>query len=439
MLLNNSAIRLSLLTCFLGWLTACNGNKLLADKFAPDPKLKDNPVIINSPQKESPTPSPSKKLPVDFPSGIPLYPGAKLLNIQTKSTEERVETLWVSADKVNDIESFYRQELQSNKWKITNPSLSTEKKLNQSQEKEVKELIASRNDLQITVVLNSESDKNESTISPSSSLINENNSGKAITFIIQYQKITNSKVVQPKTKEEKNQTPITSNSDKSTVNFSDLDQVSEKLRGYIEDLTALGILTSSSDKQQFQPNEIITRRDYARWLVAANNQMHTNRPSQQIRLASEKSQPAFQDVGKDDPDFTVIQGLAEAGLIPSTLTNDTTAVLFRPDAPLTRESLILWKVPLDNRQALPTASIEAVKETWGFQDTAKIDSKVLRSLFVDFQNGEQANVRRVFGYTTLFQPKKAVTRREAATALWYFGFQGDGISAKEALQLKDNQ
>jgi hypothetical protein len=54
----------------------------------------------------------------------------------------------------------------------------------------------------------------------------------------------------------------------------------------------------------------------------------------------------------------------------------------------------------------------------------------------DFQNSEQANIRRVFGYTTLFQPKKPVTRAEAAAALWYFGSQGEGLSAKEAQKLK---
>jgi hypothetical protein len=93
-------------------------------------------------------------------------------------------------------------------------------------------------------------------------------------------------------------------------------------------------------------------------------------------------------------------------------------------------------VPLDTRQALPTTSIDTVKQTWGFQDVAKIDPKALRAVLADFQNGEQANIRRVFGYTTLFQPKKTVTHAEAAAAVWYFGSQGEGVSAKEALQLK---
>jgi hypothetical protein len=63
----------------------------------------------------------------------------------------------------------------------------------------------------------------------------------------------------------------------------------------------------------------------------------------------------------------------------------------------------------------------------------------VRALYADFQNAEQANIRRVFGFTTLFQPKRPVTRAEAATALWYFGFQGDGVSAADAVQGQDTQ
>jgi hypothetical protein len=119
------------------------------------------------------------------------------------------------------------------------------------------------------------------------------------------------------------------------------------------------------------------------------------------------------------------------------LSGDSTAALFRPDVPLTRETLVLWKVPLDTRQTLPTASLDTVKQTWGFQDVAKIDPKTWRAVVADFQNGEQSNIRRVFGYTTLFQPKKTVTRGEAVAAVWYFGSQGEGLSAREALLLKN--
>ncbi|XHX79420.1 MAG: S-layer homology domain-containing protein [Stenomitos frigidus ULC029] len=224
--------------------------------------------------------------------------------------------------------------------------------------------------------------------------------------------------------------------------FSDLTKAPKELQQYVADLAQLGILTAANQSKTsqvteetlFEPNKVITRGDYARWLVAANNRLYAAQPAKQIRLSTNVAQPAFQDVPRDDPHFPAIQGLAEAGLIPSPLAGDSTIVTFRPEAPLTREALILWKVPADTRQALPTASLDAIKQTWGFQDAARIDPRAMRAVLADFQNGDLANLRRVFGYTTLLQPKKAVTRAEAAAALWYFGFQGEGQSAQDALK-----
>ncbi|MBW4536647.1 MAG: S-layer homology domain-containing protein [Pleurocapsa minor HA4230-MV1] len=224
----------------------------------------------------------------------------------------------------------------------------------------------------------------------------------------------------------------------SDANFQDLDEIPPQLQQPIESVAALGILTpytrqGNVDLTKFAPNQVITRGEYARWLIAANNRYYADNPGKKIYLATETSQPAFNDINPSHPDFAAIQSLAEAGLIPSRLTEDSTNVLFRPDAPLTRADLVTWKVPLDTRKSLPKASIQAIEESWGFQDTADIDSSATRALYADFQNGDRSNVRRIFGYTTLFQPKKPVTRAEAAASLWYFGFQGDGITAKEVL------
>ncbi len=229
----------------------------------------------------------------------------------------------------------------------------------------------------------------------------------------------------------------------ATIDFTDLNKTPKELQQYVSDLAKLGVLTPATDGTKatqnkdstlFSPNKVMTRREYVRWLVAANNRLYASQPAKQIRLSTDTAQPVFQDVSRTDPDFPPIQGLAEAGLIPSPLSGDSTTVTFRPDAPLTRENLILWKVPADTRQALPTASLDAIKQTWGFQDAARINPKAQRAVLADFQNGDAANIRRAFGYTTLFQPKKAVTRAEAAAALWYFGYQGDGQSAQEALK-----
>ena len=135
----------------------------------------------------------------------------------------------------------------------------------------------------------------------------------------------------------------------------------------------------------------------------------------------------------------MIQGLAEAGLIPSTLIQDTSAIAFRPDAPLTREDLIAWKVSLDFRQKLPAASLDTIKETWGFQDATKIKSPVWEELYVDWQNGENANIRKAFGYITLFQPQKSVTYEEVARVLSSFGYQGEIHTLDEAPNISEER
>jgi hypothetical protein len=221
-----------------------------------------------------------------------------------------------------------------------------------------------------------------------------------------------------------------------------LGTVPEDLKPYIEDLMALNLFSRAADPSgqtsastvAFAPNQSITRGQYATWLLTANNLFYSDQPSQKIRAASPNATPAFQDVPPSHPDFGAIQGLAEAGLIPSALTGNSTAVNFRPDAPLTRESLLVWKVPLDIRTTLPSASVEAVQATWGFQDAAEIEPLALRAVLADHQTGDFANILRGFGYTTLFQPQKAVTQAEAAATLWRFGSQTEGISAEELLQ-----
>lgn len=219
--------------------------------------------------------------------------------------------------------------------------------------------------------------------------------------------------------------------------FNDLTDLPPAVVTNIQDLATLGIITAQSPGK-FAPLDPITRAEFSRWLFQANNVFFANQPSKQIRAATPNAKPIFTDVPNGHPDFAAIQGLAEAGLIPSPLTNDPSATLFRPNASLTREDLLLWKVPLDQRGTLPKASLENIKETWGFQDAAKINPKVWPALYGDFQNGDQANIRRIFGFIILFQPQKPVTRAEAAAALGYLGNQTDGVTAQDALRNKEN-
>lgn len=455
MLPSRRAAGLVSLAVLLTSLTACANSptgKSLEQILAADPRLQGNPGTLGASKDPNRQTEATLQLPDDFPVEIPRYPDAQLKEVTQPTSQSTSEfsneatksvrlTRWVTSDPSNLVQSYYQNQFQANNWEIlTQPS--------DEQEGTIK---ARRNDLQVTVSIGQ-------------------NPEVATEFVIQYVRNTPETTGQPTDLQaaapqindpdfigpvlpeqptQPTETPDTNTSVAAVgSSFTDLDKVSQELRRYIEDLAALGVLplepTGSKSNQsdtitQFQPSKTISRREFARWLVAANNKMHANNPAQQIRLASETTKPAFQDVPPQDPDFPMIQGLAEAGLIPSPLSLDSTAVLFRPNAPLTREQMILWKVPIDIRQSLPNASVDAVKQTWGFQDAARIDPKALRAVLADFQNSEQSNIRRVFGYTTLFQPKKPVTRAEAAGALWYFGTSSEGISAQEALQLNSQQ
>ena len=377
-----------LLLVSLSWLNGCSGNQILESRFAADPKLKEKSEKINTSQTNSAT-KPKNKLPEDFPSDIPIYSQAKLINANSG------KITWTSSDPSNLISDFYRQKLKAKKWSISAENDDSLVATNRN------------NDTKIKMSFTNASGETE--------------------FTIEYQ-------LQPSDRPQN-----AANSDSNTTEgyktpeISKIERSTPEFQSYLQDLVNLGVI--KTDSQSLDPHQSITRREYARWLVRTNNTLHGNSPTQQIRLASPNAEPAFTDVGRSDPDFRVIQGLAEAGLIPSILTKDSNVLRFRPDAPLTRGDLIAWKVPLDVRKPLPTASLDTIKETWGFQDAADIDPRVWRALYMDWQNGERANVRRVFGYTTLFQPKKPVTRAEAAAALWYFGYQGQGKSVPEVLAI----
>ncbi|MEG3933205.1 MULTISPECIES: S-layer homology domain-containing protein [unclassified Microcoleus] len=433
-----AAVNTWLAVCLLAAVTACANSpnsKALEESLAADPTLKQNPVVFSSPPPATAIETNSTaKLPPDFPTEIPLYPNAELIEVsgQTDSLPKNVRLRWESTDPVNSVQNFYSTEFGRRNWEIVSrPTAEGQGSL-----------VATRDNLRVTVSL-----------SPTQKV------GGSTEFAIDYSKespeiaaspqpnnseSSASPTASPTPSNSEGTTPTPSASPKSAKVSQQESQIPQQLRQYVADLSQLEVLkVRAAESANLEtattlpkPNKIITRREYARWLVAANNQIYASRQAKQIRLAVDSSEPAFSDVPKTDPDFSAIQGLAEAGVIPSSLSGETKDVKFRPDAPLTRETMILWKVPLDSRQVLPTANIDGVKEKWGFQDASKIDSQASRAVLADFNNGDLANIRRVFGFTTLFQPKKSVTRAEAAASLWYFGVQDQGLSAKDALEAK---
>ncbi|TYQ27220.1 hypothetical protein PseudUWO311_09500 [Pseudanabaena sp. UWO311] len=218
------------------------------------------------------------------------------------------------------------------------------------------------------------------------------------------------------------------NSQPQIGEFNDLETAPAPLKAWIKDLNRLGTITPKIG-QEFRPNILVARREYARWLLETNNRLYKNQPSRQIRLAQPTDSASFPDIPPSHPDFAVIQGLANAGLIGGT--GDP----FRPNDPLLREELVQWKIPLDLRQPLPTATVETISQSWGFKDSDRISEKALSAIFADAQLRDISNIRRSFGFTTLLQPQKPVTRAEGAASLWYFGTAVDGISVAKALEL----
>ena len=229
--------------------------------------------------------------------------------------------------------------------------------------------------------------------------------------------------------------PLNPNPANSANSWPDLDQTPVNLRPYLNDLLALDLLKPEPkpepkpDQKLARLSDPIDRRTFAKWLLQVNNRFYDT--TKQIRTAAPTTKPVFQDIPTSDPDFNSIQGLAEAGIIPSALTNSAGSDRFYPDKPITREDVLRWKVPLDARTTLPPATLGDIRKAWAFQDLDKINPVALSALYTDHQNGDASNLRRTFGYTTLLQPKRAITHAEAAAILWSIGFQSDRITAQD--------
>ncbi len=256
----------------LSSLTACNSSgSSFQNALAPDPKLKDNPISFSaSPQPSQSSSSSSPSLPKDFP----LYPQAKLTSSE-QTPDRSIVTNWTSNDAIDKIQAYYQQELPAKKWQIVSKPSNTDEYL-----------VAEQQQIQVKIGNNSDVKATESGVT---------------NFTITYldKDATASSSPSPFI------SPAATNSPPTNAIATN--------RDYLADLIELGILTSADNNK----NKTVARREYARWLVTAYNRIHSTKPTQQIRLATANAKPAFQDVPTNHPDFPSIQGLAEAGLIPS--------------------------------------------------------------------------------------------------------------------------
>jgi len=405
-------------------IAACSSNLTLEERLAADPSLQaaesaagPDPSVEPAPSEPPAPPEPElapAERPSQLPAAIPVYPEAQLTG--ERGTRGRGQVTWRSRSGREPVLDFYRQALSGDGWELTAPVTATE---------EVAELRAQRGLVSVEVDIAPAADD-------------------TTRIAIAYERRTagpaaerSRSATEPDPAPEENDSALPP--PPTPVELSDLDAAPTALQGALRDLAQLGLLTPESG-DRFAPNAAASRRVFARWLVAAHNALLAQ-PSAQIRLADPDTagEPAFADVPPTDPGFPAIQGLAEAGILPSRLSGDATVTRFRPDAPLTRSALLSWKVPLDWRQGLPQASVEAVRDTWGFQDASQIDPDALPAVLADYSNGDAANIRRIFGFTRLLQPEKPATRAEAAAALWSFGSQGARVSAAELLARERQQ
>ncbi|CAH8365037.1 unnamed protein product [Eruca vesicaria subsp. sativa] len=177
-------------------------------------------------------------------------------------------------------------------------------------------------------------------------------------------------------------------------------------------------------ESDIQPSDLCTRREYARWLVSASSALSRNTTSKvyPAMYIENVTELAFDDITPEDPDFSSIQGLAEAGLITSKLSNRDLlndvegTFFFSPESLLSRQDLISWKMALEKRQ-LPEADKKMLYKLSGFIDIDKINPDAWPAIIADLSTGEQGIAALAFGCTRLFQPHKPVTKAQAAIAL----------------------
>ncbi|QSF48963.1 S-layer homology domain-containing protein [Thermosynechococcus sp. TA-1] len=367
----------------LGWilflsallLSSCEGSGLQS-WFAADP---------NADQwaGKAPTPEPTTTLPENL-----RFPNAMLVANQPQAgSPQTTETRWQAPAPAIAIQQFYSQQFQQSGWQL------------------VEQQVADN-----TITLKGRSAELE--VSVTINTVPENN---LTTFTVAYTPVNSTTA-----------TPSPQPTHSSPQTFADLEDAPAPLQPAIRDLAELGVLSTTGDR--LQPNTPISRAQFVRWLVTTYNRFYADRPARQIRLGSRNDTPIFQDVLRDHPDFPYIQGLAMAGFLPSPLTGDT-STLFRPNAPLTRETLLQWKVPLDQQGRLSPSTIDRIQQTWGFKDSQRIAPPAINAVAADYLAGDLSNIRRVWGETLLLQPQKPVTRAEAAAALWYIGNGTEGLSA----------
>ncbi len=220
----------------------------------------------------------------------------------------------------------------------------------------------------------------------------------------------------------------------------------------ITQLAQLGVFDTTSGK--FNPQQPITRAEFVRWLVRANNAIWFDQPDKILRQA-QGGQAKFTDVPLNHPDFRYIQGLFNTGFVVGF--DEQT---FGPDQPITREQMIAIKIGVDKggiddfKKLEPKFAIELGTRVPSWTDRDQISKQFIPAFNSQYyastgsdvteQNNFQ-NVERTFGVIKSLNPQASITRAEAAVCLSLIGnhqtyyTQTDFRMASQALQLKAKQ
>ena len=188
----------------------------------------------------------------------------------------------------------------------------------------------------------------------------------------------------------------------------------------ITQLGQLGVFDTTAGK--FNPQAPITRAEFVRWLVRANNALFAGSSDKSIRLP-ETGTATFSDIPPTHPDFRYIQGMTDAGYL---IGYDEKT--FKPDQIITREQMLAMKVALDRK--VPIESYKGGAPV-GWTDSNKISKKYWPALYVEsvFQNN--ANIRRTFGSIKTLNPQTPVKRSEAALCISAIGDNASGFKTAE--------
>lgn len=213
-----------------------------------------------------------------------------------------------------------------------------------------------------------------------------------------------------------------------TAAFSDLGGVAAA--PYIDQLARLQVFFPAGGV--FEPDKPVLRREFVRWLMHADAAIWAQNPSGVIRPSHTDAVQFFSDVPTDDPDYTAIEGLREAG-VPL-----ARGRRFRPNQPITREEALAIKAYVDCGAPDPLLTSDPAQ---AYADLApwKDDRRIGRAYVVPIAScfmqdagtvpaDRLDTIARTFGNVDFLQPRRPLTRAQAAAMIWRIGEQKPDLS-----------